>query len=711
MTVSIDNALSFLSQALALFLIAFLLLYPENLIPKEAGVLSLSHVSIAGLHHYLSMLIIILALSLIMISKRDMLKVVFSVNPILWQVVFLIIWCASSLLWAKYPNLVVQQFYYLLIMGIGTYLLFSILGLSLSYKRITFLFILLTMIIVSALGIAEAVMGRNILYKNLFEVFNPYFSLNLPILKGSLPGMLTGKITSTIGHPAFLSLLIVMTLPIAMYFTLEEKGYSRVIGIIGLIALASALLLTMSRIGWLISIVVIILYLYRRGRKTILIALFCLMLITLTSLAFSPVRRALYNRAVLMIKSGEPSFSIRKYRYVAVFRAFSKSPLTGLGFGQFYFRFTEFAPQGTILDNTLKSSDNQWGEILADTGILGLGLFLWIFISLLYHLYRSWNKGNLYAQAVFVSSIAAFIHSIFTPFLFWPSAFAFLIILISLSLSGYKPDIQPFSFSELLKSEYSSLSGIYRYREMLYNMILKALKIRYKGSLLGVFWIILHPLSYAFIFILVFSIIVRLKVEHYPFFLLSGLLPWIFFQTSISAGAESLVDNPNLIKKVYFPKEILPLSLCLANISNLLTGIIILLCIIIPLGINSGFVVLLLPFLIFFHLLFISGLVFIVSSLNVFYRDIGHITEIALTLLFYLTPVFYPESMVPESLRSIYMLSPLSAFTSLYRYLLLGNVPENPITMIAIVIGSSCILFLMGSSIFRRFQSQFAKEV
>ena len=241
-------------------------------------------------------------------------------------------------------------------------------------------------------------------------------------------------------------------------------------------------------------------------------------------------------------------------------------------------------------------------------------------------------------------------------------------------------------------------------------MILRHHKVRYKGSFLGALWTILHPLAFLAIFLTIFSIVIRLKIENYPIYLLSGLLPWIFFQTSVSGGIRVLLDSPNLVKKVYFPKRIIPLSFVFSNLTNLFIGFVILLfaCLLLKIPITLKWIGLFpLTALLF---IFIIGLVYSLSSLNIFYRDIEHIVEIILTLLFYLSPIFYSTTMVPKILRKIYLLNPIASFLEVYRYIILGRNITDP-SVYSIIIVWSFILYVIGWFIQEKLAYQFAKKI
>lgn len=252
--------------------------------------------------------------------------------------------------------------------------------------------------------------------------------------------------------------------------------------------------------------------------------------------------------------------------------------------------------------------------------------------------------------------------------------------------------------------------AIFSHREVLKNLVLRNLRVRYKGSILGFLWAFLNPLLTMLVLYMVFSKIMRIQIPQYPLFLLSALLPWSFFAASLTDATHSIIDNANLVKKVYFPREILPISYVLSNFINFLFSLAALLPILIIFRAPSLKLVYLLPVVLITHLVFTIGLALFLSCANVFFRDVSHIVGIALMFWFYLTPVFYSIDMVPQSLRSVYMLNPMASIITMYRNTLFeGKVPE--VVNIAIVFSVVTITLLIGYFVFRRYEPSFAKEI
>ncbi|MFA5144814.1 MAG: ABC transporter permease [Candidatus Omnitrophota bacterium] len=254
------------------------------------------------------------------------------------------------------------------------------------------------------------------------------------------------------------------------------------------------------------------------------------------------------------------------------------------------------------------------------------------------------------------------------------------------------------------------LKNIFSYRELIFNLAAKDFKVRYKTAVLGFLWTLLNPLLMMLILSLVFSWIIKIDIEKYPVFLLAGLLPWYFFSFSLSSGTLSVVDNANLIKKIYFPREIILFSVVIANLINFLISLAILFIFMQAFKIHVTFLVLFLPGLIILECLFVLGISFIAATLHTFFRDTKYIIELMLLVGFYITPVFYPLSMVPEGVRSVYLANPMTCFIILYRDLLLyGKISSA--AMIMYTIASSVIIFVFGLALFKKHQKIFADYV
>ncbi|MFC1698424.1 ABC transporter permease [Candidatus Omnitrophota bacterium] len=210
-------------------------------------------------------------------------------------------------------------------------------------------------------------------------------------------------------------------------------------------------------------------------------------------------------------------------------------------------------------------------------------------------------------------------------------------------------------------------------RDLLVQLVLKNLKIRYSTPVLGFFWAFLSPFLTGGVFYLVFSVILKVKIEEAPFFLylMTAIFPWRFFQESLLSSATSLVDNRNLIKESGFAHYLIPVSIVLANAVIFLPSLVILIIICLFVLKGLGLSILLLPFVLTVHLALTIGLAIFFSVVYVRWRDIKYVLEIALLLLFYITPVFYSIYLVKSSFTQVlfrlYTLNPFVGILNLYR--------------------------------------------
>ena len=248
----------------------------------------------------------------------------------------------------------------------------------------------------------------------------------------------------------------------------------------------------------------------------------------------------------------------------------------------------------------------------------------------------------------------------------------------------------------------------FQYKELLKNLVLRDLKVRYKRSALGVFWALLEPLILMLLFTVVFSFVLRIKVEKYPVFVLCGLLPWSFFSTGLSYSSTSISEHANLIKKIYFPREIIPLGVILARLVNFLISLGLLFIFMLAFRVKFTPYLIFLPLIIALELLLIIGLSLFFTPLNTFYHDVGFILEFILFGWFYITPVFYPVSMVPERFLKFYMLNPMAVIVHSYRRVLLyGQPPEAWHLSLAFL--EVLAALLIGWAVFRRLEYRFAE--
>lgn len=247
---------------------------------------------------------------------------------------------------------------------------------------------------------------------------------------------------------------------------------------------------------------------------------------------------------------------------------------------------------------------------------------------------------------------------------------------------------------------------IYDYRELIATLAAKEIKIRYKSAVLGWLWSILHPLLLMIIFSVIFTFIIKVGIEKFPVFLLSALLPWFFFSLSLSNCTTSIVENSNLIKKAYFPQEVIPISVIVANLFNFLISMGLFVFFLYCFNIGPTVYILYLPIVILFEFIFILGICLVACAFHTMFRDVKYAIELLLIGWFYATPIFYPLSFVPESFRFLFYLNPLSLFVTLYRDILLYQKAPNLILFSGVALLSLAFCFL-GIFVFSRYKKLF----
>lgn len=254
------------------------------------------------------------------------------------------------------------------------------------------------------------------------------------------------------------------------------------------------------------------------------------------------------------------------------------------------------------------------------------------------------------------------------------------------------------------------LKEIYCYREMIKNLVKKDLRTRYKGSILGFLWTFLNPLLQLIIYTIIFSTVMRIDVDQFYMFLFVGLVPWIFFSTSILIGTNTIISNKDLIKKIYFPREILPMSVVLSGFMNMIFSMIVVFLALLVSGIGITMNIIYLPIIMIVEAIFTLGVVLIVSSLNVYFRDIEHILGIVVMAWFYFTPIVYPIDMVPKEYLKYFGLNPMTSIISAYRDILYHGIKPD-MNSLGVVSFLSAILLVIGYYIFKALQKNFAEEI
>lgn len=269
---------------------------------------------------------------------------------------------------------------------------------------------------------------------------------------------------------------------------------------------------------------------------------------------------------------------------------------------------------------------------------------------------------------------------------------------------------------------FSQIKALIKYRHLVWDLALKDIKVRYRSPVLGFLWAIIIPLITVFIFKFIFSTIMKSQVGNYPFFiyLMTAVFPWTCFASSVGAATESIVSNRELIKKAYFPRQIIPVSIVLANLINFFPALIVMLLILPFFRMQFTILVFSLPIILLLQTLLTIGIALIVSSLQVILRDIKYIVELSLMAWLYLSPGFYSLELVAnfsEKFFKLYMLNPFVGLFCLYRIALLKGFAKTLPAGVDIYSLSAwtiivCIaIFLLGFLIFKRYESRFSDLV
>lgn len=252
------------------------------------------------------------------------------------------------------------------------------------------------------------------------------------------------------------------------------------------------------------------------------------------------------------------------------------------------------------------------------------------------------------------------------------------------------------------------LRELWAYRELLYFLTLRDIKIRYKQTAIGVTWAVLQPVVTTAIFTLIFSTWARFDTGNiaYPLFVLSALVIWLFTSTSITVASNSFVNNANLVTKVYFPRLIVPLAATLASLFDLIFSMAILLGLMLYFGIIPTTQLLLAPIFILLAFILAAAIGTLLSALTIRYRDVKFALPFSLQVWMIASPIFYPVSMLSEKWRLVYAINPLTGIIDGFRSALFGLPFNWPI------IGVSCIsivaILLISVVVFKRMEDDFA---
>ena len=251
---------------------------------------------------------------------------------------------------------------------------------------------------------------------------------------------------------------------------------------------------------------------------------------------------------------------------------------------------------------------------------------------------------------------------------------------------------------------------LYNYRQLLKSNVKKEIRGKYKGSFLGILWSFINPLLMTLVYAIVFPFILKGAEEHYVTFLIIGVLPWNWFTTVIAQGTTTILNNGGIIKKVFFPREILPISVATSGLINFLISCPIIFLFLICSGIGFSKTLFLLPLVILAQYFLLLGLILISSAIDVYIKDAEYIINFLVMMLFYATPILYSTNMFPEKVRWVLKLNPMTTKIDSYRNILFYHNVTNVKSIVIVLVASLCLLFI-GYKVFKKLEKNFAEEV
>lgn len=252
------------------------------------------------------------------------------------------------------------------------------------------------------------------------------------------------------------------------------------------------------------------------------------------------------------------------------------------------------------------------------------------------------------------------------------------------------------------------MKNLKNYRDLIFVLTDKEIKIRYKNSFLGYFWSLANPLAFSFVFFIAFKVVMRIEMENYTLFLISGLFPWQWFSNSINISPLIFLSNASIIKKVNFPRNILPLATVLQDMFHFILSIPVIVIFLFIYHKSPSLSWLYgIPLLLIIQLLLIYGLSLMISSLNLFFRDLEKLVALLITFVFYFTPIIYPVKLIPQGYRYLINLNPLAPLMISWRNLFLDGTFEPIYLSVSSIF--AIVSFIIGYSVYRKLSWKFAE--
>jgi lipopolysaccharide transport system permease protein len=258
---------------------------------------------------------------------------------------------------------------------------------------------------------------------------------------------------------------------------------------------------------------------------------------------------------------------------------------------------------------------------------------------------------------------------------------------------------------------FRNLRELYQYRGLLLSLTQRELKARYRGSFLGFLWTFLNPTLQMLVYTLLFSVYMRQQIENYTYFMFIGLLPWIWFSSSVNGGASSISDRRDLLTKVRFPAQVLPATVVLTNLCNFALSVPLLLGLGIFFGRWPSWHIIVFPVVVFVQLCVTLALAYLLSAINVKFRDLQQIVSNLLTMCFFVTPIFYRVTTVPAAFRELVVLAnPMAVMITSYQSIFYDHELPAPGPLV-MWMGIAAVLLWMASEIFERRREDFAEVI
>jgi lipopolysaccharide transport system permease protein len=253
---------------------------------------------------------------------------------------------------------------------------------------------------------------------------------------------------------------------------------------------------------------------------------------------------------------------------------------------------------------------------------------------------------------------------------------------------------------------------LYQYRGLLISLVQRELKARYRGSILGFLWTFLNPTLHMLVYALLFTVVMRQNIPNYAFFMFVGLLPWIWFSSSVGAGASTISDRRDLMTKVRFPAQVLPSTVVATNLINYVLSLPLMLGLGAFFGVWPTWHVIIFPLVVLIQCIFTLGVVYIVSAINVTFRDLQHIVQNLLTLWFFTTPVLYQASSIsdPGTRTLLTMLNPVAILITSYQAIFYEHRLPDGLPLASLGLASVALLWC-ASQLFEARREDFAESI